>query len=140
MKKFVARRITYIDALKGLAIVLVVCGHIAEKSMGINDTPFNSMYGSFHMPLFVFLSGLFAYKGMVKMSYDVIWRFLQKKIARILFPFLFVGGFYSVLVEHEPLAVYLGTSGGYWFLPALFYCMMLGLAQRMLVAGFGGVK
>lgn len=56
-------RITYIDALKGLAIILVVWGHVAEKSMGVEVMPFNRMYGSFHMPLFIFLSGLFAYKG-----------------------------------------------------------------------------
>lgn len=133
-------RITYIDAMKGLAITLVVLGHIAEKSMGINGTPFNYMYGSFHMPLFMFLSGLFAYKGMERASWNYSWHFLRKKAVRILLPFLVVGGFYGVMVEHNFMAVLTGVFGGYWFLPALFYCMMLGLLQRSLVLRFGGAK
>lgn len=40
-------RITYIDALKGLAIIFVAWGHVAEKSMGVEGMPFNRMYGSF---------------------------------------------------------------------------------------------
>lgn len=131
-------RISYIDALKGLAIILVVWGHIAEKSMGIENMPFNWMYGSFHMPLFIFLSGLFAYKGMDRISWKYIWHFLQKKAARILLPFIVVGGFYSILVEHSFTAVLTGESGGYWFLPALFYCMVLGLFQRCLAVRWGG--
>lgn len=131
-------RINYIDALKGLAIILVVWGHIAEKSMGIENMPFNWMYGSFHMPLFIFLSGLFAYKGMDRISWKYIWHFLQKKAARILLPFIVVGGFYSILVEHSFTAVLTGESGGYWFLPALFYCMVLGLFQRCLAVRWGG--
>lgn len=134
------KRITYIDALKGLAIILVVCGHITEKSMGIDDSPFNQMYGSFHMPLFIFLSGLFAYKGMEKITIGMVWHFLQKKAIRILLPFLIVGGFYSLIVEHDITAVYKGVSGGYWFLPALFYCMLFGLLQRILAIQFGGAK
>lgn len=131
-------RINYIDALKGLAIILVVWGHIAEKSMGIENMPFNWMYGSFHMPLFIFLSGLFAYKGMDRISWKYIWHFLQKKAARILLPFIVVGGFYSILVEHSFTAVLTGETGGYWFLPALFYCMVLGLFQRCLAVRWGG--
>lgn len=140
MKKNMNKRITYIDALKGLAIILVVCGHITEKSMGIDDSPFNQMYGSFHMPLFIFLSGLFAYKGMEKITIGMVWHFLQKKAIRILLPFLIVGGFYSLIVEHDITAVYKGVSGGYWFLPALFYCMLFGLLQRILAIRFGGAK
>lgn len=132
-------RIAYIDALKGLAIILVVWGHIAEKSMGIENMPFNWMYGSFHMPLFIFLSGLFAYKGMDKVSWKYIGHFLQKKAVRILLPFIIVvGGFYSVLLEHSLTAVLTGESSGYWFLPALFYCMVLGLFQRCLAVRSGG--
>ena len=130
-------RILYIDALKGLAIILVVWGHIAEKSMGIENMPFNWMYGSFHMPLFIFLSGFFAYKGMNRISWKYIWHFLQKKAVRILLPFIVVGGFYSILVEHSFTAVLTGESGGYWFLPALFYCMVLGLFQRCLAVRWG---
>ena len=134
-------RIAYIDALKGLAIILVVWGHIAEKSLGINGTPFNWMYGSFHMPLFIFLSGLFAYKGMEHCrTWNYVCLFLKKKAVRILLPFIVVGGCYSLLVEHSLVDVFVGKSGGYWFLPALFFCMLLGLVQRIFVRQLGGGK
>lgn len=83
-----SNRIEYIDALKGLAIILVVWGHIAEKGMDIESMPFNWMYGSFHVPLFIFLSGLFAYKGIDKTSWKYIWHFLRKKAVGILLPFI----------------------------------------------------
>ena len=134
------KRITYIDALKGLAIILVVWGHIAEKSMGVENMPFNYMYGSFHMPLFIFLSGLFAYKGMQKASWQYVGNFLRKKAVRILLPFLVIGGCYSLIVEHSFTAVYSGEMGGYWFLPALFICMVMGLVQRSVALIFRGGK
>lgn len=62
-------RVTYIDNLKAFAITLVVMGHIAEYSMGCNGMPFNFFYSSFHMPLFMFLSGIFAMKGFQQYQY-----------------------------------------------------------------------
>ena len=59
------------------------------------------------------------------------------RAARILLPFIVVGGFYSILVEHRFTAVLTGEFGGYWFLPALFYCMVLSLFQRCLVVRWG---
>lgn len=61
-KRAHAPRIALFDNLKGILIVLVVFGHIAIPIQ--NDTPslsflFDVIY-LFHMPLFVFLSGLFA--------------------------------------------------------------------------------
>lgn len=49
-------RVQYIDRLKGLAIILVVMGHI----FGFNqpEDGINTFIYTFHMPLFMFLSGL----------------------------------------------------------------------------------
>ena len=134
-------RITYIDALKGMAIILVVWGHILDKSLLDGTVPLYKWIYSFHMPLFIFLSGLFAYKGMEHITWQNTAAFIKKKAARILLPFITIGGLYSLLIENNPLAVYTGEKGGYWFLPALFYCMLLGLLQRALVSAYrGGVK
>lgn len=55
------RRIEYIDTLKGIAIILVVMGHVVQfiwgDRYGSNQIIFIIIY-SFHMPLFFFLSGL----------------------------------------------------------------------------------
>ena len=51
-------RIQYIDRLKGLAIILVVIGHlIAFTTDNDGPNPVNQLIVSFHMPLFMFLSG-----------------------------------------------------------------------------------
>lgn len=117
-------RIHYIDQLKGLAIILVVLGHIAEKSMGIEEAPFNFMYQSFHMPLFLFLSGIFVFNGIVNYDWKDFALFLRKKVIRILLPFLVVGGAYSIIILKDFSSVYNGLFGGYWFLPAVFLCML----------------
>lgn len=89
-------RIDYIDKLKGFAILFVVMGHVVEKSLTINNTPFNSFYGSFHMPLFMFLSGIFAYKSFKSFNTNEYASFFKKKALRILVPFLTIGGGYFV--------------------------------------------
>jgi fucose 4-O-acetylase-like acetyltransferase len=49
-------RLQYIDRLKGLAIILVVMGHIIGFSQP--EDGINTFIYTFHMPLFMFLSGL----------------------------------------------------------------------------------
>lgn len=49
-------RITYIDNMRGIAILLVMLGH----SIGTVSEPVNRLILSFHMPLFFFISGLCA--------------------------------------------------------------------------------
>lgn len=55
-------RILYIDWLKGIAIILVVMGHVIGFDIYSGDSCMNSflyrLISSFHMPLFIFLSGL----------------------------------------------------------------------------------
>ena len=126
-------RIEYIDLLKGFAIILVVMGHVAEKSMNITTTPFNEFYGSFHMPLFMFLSGIFAFKSFKDWNVGEVIIFLKKKATRILIPFIAIGGVYSLLFCDNLMDVYCGVSSGYWFLPALFYCMLFGLIVYWLI-------
>ena len=57
-----AGRIALFDNIKGLLIILVVVGHVAHPVHNDNETLsciFDVIY-LFHMPLFVFVSGLFA--------------------------------------------------------------------------------
>lgn len=52
------QRINYIDRMKGMAILLVVMGHLYFFSYGQSDSIVFCFISSFHMPLFMFLSGL----------------------------------------------------------------------------------
>jgi len=56
--KEIMKRINYIDRLKGFAILLVVIGHLALFSMKQDGSTVFRLIQSFHMPLFMFLSGM----------------------------------------------------------------------------------
>lgn len=119
-------RIEYIDKLKAFAILLVVMGHVVEKGFLINDTAFNAFYGSFHMPLFMFLSGMFAFKSFKSFNLSEYVTFFRKKAVRILWPFAVIGSLYVFLSNNNNEKPFMDAIGGFWFLPALFYCMIIG--------------
>ena len=54
------QRINYIDRLKGLAILLVVMGHVYVIALDLTDEVVYRVIGSFRMSLFMYLSGLVA--------------------------------------------------------------------------------
>ena len=134
----VVERVEYIDKLKGFAIILVVMGHVLEWGMGISDSPANLFYSSFHMPLFMFLSGLFAMKPFKTYNLAECQNFLQNKVRRVIVPFLVVGGVFSVLQTGGVTAVYMGEFSGYWFLPALFYAMVTEMIVGWLISKLHG--
>lgn len=55
--------IDYIDRLKGFAIFLVVIRHVYSFVFAQPDDVTYIVISSFHMPLFIFLSGLAACSG-----------------------------------------------------------------------------
>ena len=62
-----------LDALKGLAIVLVIYGHVIQRSMVVNgqdfflNPAFKIIY-TFHLPLFVFISGYLMFFSLRRRS------------------------------------------------------------------------
>ena len=51
--KIMKQRILYFDWIKGLAIILVVMGHLYTFSETTSGNLINKLIGSFHMPLFI---------------------------------------------------------------------------------------
>lgn len=109
------KRIAQIDFLKGAAIILVVLGHVISQVWNTdpdiyeNNLIFRFCY-SFHMPLFVFISG---YLSRVTFSPGKSW--LLKRFKRIGIPLavmLFV--FYAVLKNGSPADFLHPTP--YWYL------------------------
>lgn len=94
-------RIDWIDTAKGICILLVVVNHILifcdfpniykEQYARVSD-----FLGSFRMPLYFFLSGLF-FK-----QYGGLAAFIRKKTNKLLIPFLF---FYLVFSVAVPLLI-----------------------------------
>ena len=134
----------HIETLRGIAILLVVLGHVigstSEGGMKVaNDSFFRYLYDLFvniRMPLFTVISGWVYALHPVKA--DNISIFLRKKVRRLLFPMVFVGSLYFLLQYFIPgtnnkmvlpdiWKIYIFPYSIYWYLPALFL-VFIGIA------------
>lgn len=120
-------RLTYIDKLRGLAILLVVMGHICEKSLGIGGTFFNALYSSIHLPLFLFISGYLSNNLGAKAKAEGCAKYILGKAKHLLLPVLTIGTLF-VVVNGFDMTYY----DAYWFLPSLFYCICIHLVSEIL--------
>lgn len=118
-----------VDCTKGLAMLLVVLGHIAS--------PLGAVIFSFHVPLFFFVGGIF-----IKTDYS-IGTYVKKGVERLIIPYLIFGmlGLIATVVKnivlHRPIESLIDGVAGIvywadsvhmhhyglvlWFLPALFW-------------------
>jgi len=84
-----------IDRAKGLAILLVVFGHIVARAdpAGVGwYEPLRRAVYSFHMPFFLYLSGMAAvYAGGILLPPAAWGRFAAGRARRLLLPFLVMG-------------------------------------------------
>lgn len=128
------KRIEWIDAAKGIGIILVVAGHVPTTA------PIKQFIYSFHMPLFFFLSGLVFKSGSLGLK-----SFIQKKARSLLFPYvcfaIITYLFWFTVERHLPfssssdvdpftpfMGIFLSIEDNYmmtynpavWFLTALF--------------------
>ena len=114
-------RIAYIDSIKGLAILLMVMGHVIACQFpswqeALNDAPRTTMLVwriiySFHMPLLMFCSGLFALRikdYTLKNVGIVLW----KRFQTLIVPFFCAGLIQNIIKPNNPF--------DYWFLWMLF--------------------
>jgi fucose 4-O-acetylase-like acetyltransferase len=139
----VSGRDGHIDALKGAGILLVVFGHLIEKPSGqsaLLQTLYTDIY-AFHMPLFVFLSGIFARETLKSRDYQKIaWTLF---FPLVVFQLIYLGaaqltGWYS----YSPLTPYWLL----WFIASLIAWRLLlplfaspvGLSLALLGAIFVG--
>lgn len=129
------KRLGYIDCLKGFAIFLVVLGHVVQNYNLMDSWIFRIIY-SFHMPLFMFMSGYVCFR-----KYD--WTIIKKRGIQLLIPFfsyipvkygldiLLTGNQNISLLEYICRVVY-HPDGGLWFLWALFFITVLFIASRRI--------
>lgn len=126
------QRDTFLDFAKGIAIFLVVLGHVLEKSMEQRNGVYHFIY-QFHMPFFFMLSGYLACRTT---AFD--GRFYLKKIRSLLLPFFFVGMSFTVLNGQYRIFFFDYFHNGYWFLLSLFcvWCLFSwakGLVKKLKI-------
>ena len=118
----------YIDALKGFAMLLVVMGHsiawtfedwhIINTYNGPSPSYLWHFIYKFHMPLFIFISGLLFYNSSKKYTWGYFLKNLLRKGKGLLIPFFVVGP----LLE---LSRNIGEWFDYWYLIVLFQCILI---------------
>lgn len=133
-------RIAYWDVTKAIAIFLVVWGHCiqnlaADKDYWLNDLVCQIIY-SFHMPLFMIISGYFAFFSFAKpYKYTILKKakqllipsvswYIVIAIAAMIFHKDFRGERILNLVNTLPYSM--------WFLKSLFMCYLVALTGNML--------
>lgn len=91
-----SNRNEYFDIIKGLTIILVLFGHALEASSGMISRgslsffydPIHNFIYSFHMPLFMIVSGYFFYKSYSRHNVSYM---ITSRIKSLLIPFLTFG-------------------------------------------------
>lgn len=125
--KKMSERITWVDVARGIAAILVVLGH----SIQVVDSSFDKyilfrVIYSFHMPLFMFLSGFVSYKPNKVNNKWIVERAKNLVIPFIVWtilPVLFSGNTWNIFGRlHEALKQ---PDISFWFLIILFYCNVL---------------
>lgn len=117
------------DMIKGVAIFLVIVGHVLTFCIrGIDNAFLFKIVGEVHMPLFFFVSGWFSYKSGFR-SPDLLKRFRQLVIPGAICMTLFFFAFPHTGVTTPFPTRYifvLATVGkmGYWFVFTLFGIMV----------------
>lgn len=126
-------RLEWLDALKGLGIVLVVLGHLPQ--IGASAT--GALIYAFHVPLFFALSGATlggaSARSMGRRVFVLLWVYaavglLSLPFAMWLHPAASVSGVLAGLAYGSPMSLLIGPL---WFLPALALAVPLAwLAMR----------
>ncbi|WP_299091065.1 acyltransferase [uncultured Bacteroides sp.] len=127
-----------IETLRGIAIILVVMGHVIGSGptggMQVDDDSFYRylycLLENIRMPLFTVISGwVYALHPIKK---EEIGTFITKKARRLLLPMIFVGSTYFIIQYlipgtnhkeelHAIWKIYIYPYTFFWYLPALFF-------------------
>lgn len=136
-----AGRIEYIDAMRGITMLLVVFNHVvtfcfatANKGISLND-----FFTQVRMPMFFFISGFVLYKDSVVWNGKQIVKFFRKKIpVQLLSPLVF----FLVYIHFMDIPFYVAAGqrfkAGYWFTYVLLEYYLIYAAVRFCFRGKWG--
>lgn len=128
------QRLYYMDVIKGIAIFIVVMGHVLTMCVrDIDRAVVFKFIGEIHMPLFFFISGWFTYK----LTDDGRWLTpnLAGRFRQLIIPMVVVSSLWIFYFPHSGLESPLnstfeglwtdGYKNGYWFTLVLFEIMVI---------------
>lgn len=123
------KRIEYIDALRGFTMILVVFAHVETFMLSIDpgETFISSLFLSFRMPLFFFISGLVAYKESVVWNTKQYVKSVRERLRVSLLPTLFWGLLYIYTFSLGDICTFFNHyyKFGYWFTLCLLGLLLI---------------
>jgi len=143
------KRMEWLDAMRGLTMILVVAYHVAQISFGVNEKASTSLpfLVLFRMPLFFFVSGFLAYKANFMWTWPNALRLTWKKVKIQVLPTLVFLCVFIILKRQDfwpamEYAMKSPTKSGYWFtwvLLQMFIIYYLAcMVQRYIDAKWNG--
>jgi len=124
-------RLEYIDAMRGLAMVLVVISHVYVRCFTSPNVYSTILCDQIQIPLFFFISGFFADRMLHKKMAVLLWC----KLKRLIIPTLIMLGLYCAVFEIDfASALFKNMKEGYWFTISLFeYSLLYVLISYALI-------
>ncbi|WP_455107634.1 acyltransferase family protein [Porphyromonas sp.] len=127
------QRLLSLDALKGVAILMVLLGHIGTFS-DPDGVPTQTLLHTFiyvvHMPLFILVAGYFAQRKVD--SWSALGKFFRDKFTRLIVPAFLWYTLYSLWTKGG--VNYAGLLGNhYWFTFTLFNLLTLFMGQCVAI-------
>ena len=133
MEQTKQNRIGYIDAIRGLAMILVVYFHIAAYGFGSYELGYNDIIERFRMPTFFFISGWVFYKAGRTWDRQTITGMIRKKFMVQIIPTVVFMLLYLVRFNLLDVSSFGSDKKGYWYTFVLFeYFIIYILAEALL--------
>lgn len=127
MKEPATKRIGYIDALRGMAMILVVYFHISAYGFSSYVMGYNDIIERFRMPLFFFISG-WLFKYIDRPTNEIIkQKFMVQIVPTALFLLL-----YLCIFDYLSFDSFGSDKKGYWFTYVLFEFFVVYLGLKAL--------
>ena len=132
MEQTQRNRIGYIDALRGMAMILVVYFHIAAYGFGSYELGYNDIIERFRMPTFFFISGWLFYKAGRIWNGKTIKSIIKKKFMVQMIPTAIFMLLYLMMFNLLDISSFGSDKKGYWFTIVLFEYFVIYILTEAL--------
>lgn len=133
MEQTITKRIGYIDALRGFAMILVVYFHISAYGFGSYETGYNDIIERFRMPIFFFISGWLFYKANRIWNWETIIDLFKKKWIQLIIPTAIFMILYLIIFGYWDFSSLGSDKKGYWFTFVLFEFIAIYVTAEALL-------
>ena len=124
-----SRRIEYIDAMRGLAMTMVVISHFFTGSFHYENALYINVNHALQIPLFFMIGGFFAPQVLRKPFLQAIW----DKFARLVIPAILMMSLFLWVCDLDYVsALFHRYKEGYWFTFVMFGYTIIYIVVSLL--------